>query len=649
MWEWVALVAVAAAGIDQVFQSRSIARLYPVQGFVLEHLTTESGFLGGIRDSGIHQPFPDFVQVSFSVPSLQRHYSFRLEALHDLIDPSAVVETQGSSRKHKIVTYGSKNQTMNVVATLFDFDVAAMTVFAESLKESFQIAPIHDHETDMDSKQLKKLKALSKMTLHFLEDEHNTQSISMRRLLQRFPSSSSRWIGCNGGSQGQITTFQVGILVDAGFYRAVSGQTSDPMAVVQNFIATSNMVYEPQLGIRFQIGEAIVKTVVDNLSWNQDRRGAKKCAREIGKVLSDLRVWRNQAKPTSKAAVWHLMTDCYPPPGTVGLAYVGTACSLRPSNVGISSYSRSRTWITVAHEFGHNFGAQHTFQRGRGKTGGLMDYGNALINGVYMFNKEFSEGELCPLIKSSIQGGRGRIQGCASASGSINNATLNPNPGRTRASGSPQIPSNNPRPSSDLKQIRFRVNATIDDGTNMNQLRQMLESRIPLLIRMPGSKGTVTSIKQESSEMLLVTFYVSSGQVSQFVLSALVEAEPMEDHDGPLIDAEDIMKSLSDTETDWQEFGFPVIEVQYVLEEDEDFLAIDDEYKGRMFDEEIAISSSKVAILSLLCLTIVSIFIGSVAMIIQFHKSKSQDSKEITPRKTKLKRTPYGSSPLITP
>ena len=46
----------------------------------------------------------------------------------------------------------------------------------------------------------------------------------------------------------------------------------------------------------------------------------------------------------------------------------------------------SGTWTVNAHEAGHIFGAEHSFENGQGTTGGIMDYGDGKYNGVYQFN-----------------------------------------------------------------------------------------------------------------------------------------------------------------------------------------------------------------------------------------------------------------------
>ena len=64
----------------------------------------------------------------------------------------------------------------------------------------------------------------------------------------------------------------------------------------------------------------------------------------------------------AKYGLWHALTNCFPPPGTVGQAYVGTTCS-SSHNTGYSSWSGG-LWATYAHEVGHNWGASHTMNTG---------------------------------------------------------------------------------------------------------------------------------------------------------------------------------------------------------------------------------------------------------------------------------------------
>ena len=99
----------------------------------------------------------------------------------------------------------------------------------------------------------------------------------------------------------------------------------------------------------------------------------------------------------AKAGLWHLVTNCHPAAGTVGLASlgvlgkttsqsgtvtsgggmswggndgpctaamnVGTGTRGCNSGTGVSSKTYS-TWLVIAHEIGHNFGANHNTRSG---------------------------------------------------------------------------------------------------------------------------------------------------------------------------------------------------------------------------------------------------------------------------------------------
>ena len=67
----------------------------------------------------------------------------------------------------------------------------------------------------------------------------------------------------------------------------------------------------------------------------------------------------------SKRGLWHLLTNCYAPPGTVGLAYLGTLCNTGGYNTGVDHAVSATGWKTTAHEVGHNFGGAHSFEEGQ--------------------------------------------------------------------------------------------------------------------------------------------------------------------------------------------------------------------------------------------------------------------------------------------
>eukprot|EP00463_Aulacantha_scolymantha_P004477 TRINITY_DN55_c0_g1_i4.p1 TRINITY_DN55_c0_g1~~TRINITY_DN55_c0_g1_i4.p1 ORF type:complete len:469 (+),score=83.25 TRINITY_DN55_c0_g1_i4:739-2145(+) len=117
-------------------------------------------------------------------------------------------------------------------------------------------------------------------------------------------------------------------------------------------------------------------------------------------LLDQFRTWRATNHPKD-AGLWHLMTTCFPPAGTVGIAYLNAICSGRIGS-GITSSGTTLTWTVFAHEVGHNFGGQHSFELGQGRTGGIMDYGPGTLGGIYQFNTQFRKTEICQRISISL-------------------------------------------------------------------------------------------------------------------------------------------------------------------------------------------------------------------------------------------------------
>merc|ERR1712241_1071216 len=95
-----------------------------------------------------------------------------------------------------------------------------------------------------------------------------------------------------------------------------------------------------------------------------------------------------------------MFTGCGNGFGTIGLAYVGVTCE-SGNNIGVNMLRNYRgrvvedTWTTFAHELGHSLAARHSFEDGQGRTGGIMDYADGKLNGVYQFNTKYRKAEMC--------------------------------------------------------------------------------------------------------------------------------------------------------------------------------------------------------------------------------------------------------------
>ena len=98
---------------------------------------------------------------------------------------------------------------------------------------------------------------------------------------------------------------------------------------------------------------------------------------------------------------WHLLTKCTRDGS--GEAYVGTICNKDGYNTATTSHTN---WRVFGHELGHGLGASHSFERGKRRTGGIMDYGDGTLNGYYQFNKQFRRTEMCKAITKFTQCGK---------------------------------------------------------------------------------------------------------------------------------------------------------------------------------------------------------------------------------------------------
>lgn len=97
----------------------------------------------------------------------------------------------------------------------------------------------------------------------------------------------------------------------------------------------------------------------------------------------------------------------------MGLAYVGSVCSRDHDNLGVAaihSHSTEKTFYAFAHELGHAFGADHSFEEGEGTTGGIMDYGDGRLGGIYQFNTKYRKIQMCAVANAHVNRCLGKFQ-----------------------------------------------------------------------------------------------------------------------------------------------------------------------------------------------------------------------------------------------
>jgi len=245
------------------------------------------------------------------------------------------------------------------------------------------------------------------------------------------------WTECSSTSQ--IRYFDFGLVSDYSYFLKMGESIDTVVSEIESIVSHAQHVYMHQQNIVIRVSQLVIVTA----RYPNARRGSTeyfmsqvpnsqgRCTGEtIQDVLGAMQLISTNAprKLVSESngemvqqGEWHWITGCYPIPGVVGVAFrypnggrTGVMCrgteeggnrQLNGYNVGVSSYVGAGTWLVFAHEMGHNWGLDHSFENGQQTTGGVMDYGdNIHIENRLEFNKNTRYSEYCNELRRMVAG-----------------------------------------------------------------------------------------------------------------------------------------------------------------------------------------------------------------------------------------------------
>lgn len=265
----------------------------------------------------------------------------------------------GGESKYSTVPAKGKKENYDRTAIAMSNYSSPHFYFNSHLYDASEEHNHHDHKHEQEHEHEHK---------HEHEHHQHDTMVHVRRML-----AVERWTDCFPNDA--VTRFlQIGIVVDYGAYKNFGSSEARVQETMATLINDCNFVYARQLNIMLKIGEIIIvkttsrtDTILGSGKWNQDPDGSLGC-HSIDTALDHFSTWRNSFTE-GKYGLWHHITNCHAPPGTVGLAWkgvIGTLVNNYWSSTGVSHFSSRSDWGTVAHEIGHNFNADHSFEEGQG-------------------------------------------------------------------------------------------------------------------------------------------------------------------------------------------------------------------------------------------------------------------------------------------